>query len=131
MVEEILIEEKSLKEMKHLQSPEQEGRNKVLFYEHHDRQNLRELYIMREQITIGENMNDMEWFKEHLPQLREKYESKPVAVLDGEIIAVGDDLEEVARIIERKKRDGEIKGIPYTGRVGDDIAAVHIPSVYV
>jgi len=76
-------------------------------------------------------MNDMEWFKEHLPQLREKHESKLVAVLDGEIIAVGDDLEEVARIIERKKRDGEIKGIPYTGRVGDDIAAVHIPSGYV
>ncbi len=47
------------------------------------------------------------------------------------IIAVGDDLEEVARIIERKKRSGEIKGTPYTGRVGDDIAAVHIPSVYV
>jgi|LGVF01.1.fsa_nt_gb hypothetical protein len=76
-------------------------------------------------------MNDMKWFKEHLAQLREKYESKLVAVLEGEIIAVGDDLEEVARIIERKKRSGEIKGTPYTGRVGDDIASVHIPSVYV
>jgi len=76
-------------------------------------------------------MNDMEWFKGHLAQLREKYESKRVAVLDGAIIAIGDDLEEVARIIERKKRTGEIKGTPYTGRVGDDIAAVHIPSVYV
>ncbi|RLG29305.1 hypothetical protein DRN97_12085 [Methanosarcinales archaeon] len=76
-------------------------------------------------------MNDLEWFKEHLAQLREKYASKLVAILNGEIIAVGDDLEEVARIIERKKRAGEIKGTPYTGRVGDDIAAVHIPSVYV
>jgi hypothetical protein len=76
-------------------------------------------------------MNDLEWFKEHLAQLREKYESKLVAVLDGAIIAIGDDLEEVAKIIERKKRTGEIKGIPYTGRVGDDIAAVHISSVYV
>ena len=76
-------------------------------------------------------MNDMEWFKEHLAQLREKYKSKLVAVLDGEIIAVGEDLEEIARIIERKKRSGEVKGTPYTGRVGDDIAAVHIPSVYV
>ncbi|MGB2727340.1 MAG: DUF5678 domain-containing protein [Halobacteriota archaeon] len=76
-------------------------------------------------------MNDLEWFKGHLAQLREKYESKLVAVLDGAIIAIGDDLEEVARIIERKKRTGEIKGTPYTGRVGDDIAAVHIPSVYV
>jgi hypothetical protein len=57
-------------------------------------------------------MNDLEWFKELLFQLREKYESKLVTVLDGEIIAVGDDLEEVARIIERKKRSGEIKGIP-------------------
>ncbi|MGB2842727.1 MAG: DUF5678 domain-containing protein [Halobacteriota archaeon] len=66
-----------------------------------------------------------------MAQLREKYESKLVAVLDGAIIAIGDDLEEVARIIERKKRTGEIKGTPYTGRVGDDIAAVHVPSVYV
>jgi hypothetical protein len=76
-------------------------------------------------------MNDMEWFKEHLAQLREKYESKLVAVLNGEIIAVGNNLEEVAKIIEKKKKLGEIKGTPYTGRVGDDIAAVHIPSVYV
>ncbi|MCK4476564.1 MAG: hypothetical protein KAU16_07535 [Methanophagales archaeon] len=76
-------------------------------------------------------MNDKKWFREHLAQLREKYESKLVSVLDGKIIAIGDDLEEVARIIERKKRTGEIKGTPYTGRVGDDIAAVHIPSVYV
>ncbi|GAI90739.1 unnamed protein product [marine sediment metagenome] len=66
-----------------------------------------------------------------MAQLREKYESKLVAVLDGAIIAIDDDLEEVARIIERKKRTGEIKGTPYTGRVGDDIAAVHVPSVYV
>jgi len=58
-------------------------------------------------------------------------ESKLVAVLDGELIAVGDDLEEVARIIERKKRSGEIKGTPYIGRVGNDISAVHILSVYV
>ena len=76
-------------------------------------------------------MNDKKWFREHLAQLREKYESKLVSVLDGKIIAIGDDLEEVARIIEKKKRTGEIKGTPYTGRVGDDIAAVHIPSVYV
>ncbi|MCK4736561.1 MAG: hypothetical protein KAT65_29175 [Methanophagales archaeon] len=76
-------------------------------------------------------MNDMEWFKEHLVQLREKYDSKLVAVLNGEIIAVGNDLEELARVIREKKKSGEIKGTPYTDRVGNDIAAVHIPSVYV
>jgi hypothetical protein len=75
-------------------------------------------------------MDDAEWFKEHLDQLREKYESKFVAVLNGEIIAVGNNLEEVARIIEKKKKSSKSEGTPYTGRVGDDIAAVYIPSVY-
>lgn len=68
---------------------------------------------------------------QHLKELRSKYESKLVAVLDGRIVAVSDDLEELVRIIEEKKRSGEIRGAPYTGRVAKDMAAVHIPSVYV
>ena len=68
-------------------------------------------------LSHNQTFYEMEWFKGHLAQLREKYESKLVAVLDGAIIAIGDDLEEVARIIERKKRTGEIKGTPYTIQV--------------
>jgi hypothetical protein len=68
-------------------------------------------------------MNDLDCFKELLAQ-REKYKSKLVAVLDGKIIAVGEDLEEIASFIERKERSSEIKGTPYTGRRGDDILAI-------
>ena len=69
-------------------------------------------------------MNDLDCFKELLAQLREKYKSKLVAVLDGKIIAVGEDLEEIASFIERKERSSEITGTPYTGRRGDDILAI-------
>jgi len=75
-------------------------------------------------------LDDKKWFREHLKELKEKYEGKLVAVFNGNIVAVGDDLQEVAREIEKKKKQGEIKGIPFTGRVGDDIAAIHIPSVF-
>lgn len=75
-------------------------------------------------------MDDKQWFETHINELRKDYEGKLVAVLAGEIVAVGDDLEEVAREIERLKRDGKLKGVPFTGRVGDDMAAVHIPSIF-
>ena len=77
------------------------------------------------------NLDDKQWFREHLKELGREYESKLVAVLNGRVVAVGDDLEELARLIEKKKKSGEIRGAPYTGRVGKDIAAVHIPSVQV
>ncbi len=73
-------------------------------------------------------MDDKQWFREHLEELRSKYESKLVAVLDGRIVAIGGDQEELVRVIGKKKKSGEIQGTPYTGRVGRDIAAVHIPS---
>ena len=75
-------------------------------------------------------MDDKEWFESHLNELRKDYEGKLVAVLGGRVIAVGDDLEEVARDIEKQKKEGKISGVPFTGRVGDDIAAVHIPSIF-
>lgn len=48
-------------------------------------------------------MDDKQWFMQHLKELRSKYESKLVAVLDGRIVAVSDDLEELVRIIEKKR----------------------------
>ena len=76
-------------------------------------------------------MNDHKWFEEHLEELKEKFDGKLVAVLNGNVIAVGDDLQEVAREIERLKESGKVQGTPFTGRVGDDVAAVHIPIAYV
>lgn len=69
-------------------------------------------------------MNDLDCFKELLAQLREKYKSKLVAILDAKIIAVSEDLEGIASFIERKERSNEIKGTHYTGRMGDDILAI-------
>lgn len=77
------------------------------------------------------DLDDKLWFREHLKELGRKYESKLVAVLNGRIIAVSDDLEELVKVIDKKRKSGEIRGAPYTGRVGKDVAAVHIPSVQV
>ena len=74
-------------------------------------------------------MDNKKWFKEHLEDIKRKYRGKLVSVLDGEIIAVGDSLDEIREIILTKKKNGEIKGVPFTGKADDDIAVVHLPPV--
>lgn len=74
-------------------------------------------------------MDDFRWFKKHLNEIREKYEGKLVSVLNGMIVAVGDNLEEIDEIITRKRLSGEIKGVPFTGRASEDIAVIHLPHV--
>jgi hypothetical protein len=75
------------------------------------------------------SMDDFRWFKKHLNEIREKYEGKLVSVLNGMIVAVGDNLEEIDEIITRKRLSGEIKGVPFTGRASEDIAVIHLPHV--
>ena len=76
-------------------------------------------------------MNDKKWFKAHLEDIKGKYKGKLVSVLNGEIIAVGDSLDDIRKIIIIKKRNGEIKGVPFTGKADDDIAVVHLPPVVI
>ena len=71
--------------------------------------------------------NNKEWFKKHIKELKEKYKGKLVSVLDGEIIAVGNDLDEIREIIMAKRKKGEIHGIPFTGKADNDIAVIHLP----
>ncbi len=74
-------------------------------------------------------MDDKNWFREHLKELREKYEGKLVAVLNGEVIAVGTTLDEIGEVVNQKREKNLIKGVPFTGKASEDIAAVHIPPV--
>jgi hypothetical protein len=76
-------------------------------------------------------MDDKKWFREHLEAIKEKYQGKLVSVLNGEIVAVGDSLDDIRKIIFAKKKRGEIRGIPFTGKADDDIAVAHLPPVVI
>ena len=67
-------------------------------------------------------MDDREWFTEHLDEIIAKHRGRLVSVLNGEIVAVGDDLEEICEVIMEKKRRGELKGAPFTGKASADIS---------
>ena len=76
-------------------------------------------------------MDDSKWFEDHLQELRNKFNGKLVAVLNGKIILVGDELEVMAKEIHKMKEAGKIKGVPFIGKAAENTTAVHIPHVYI
>jgi len=74
-------------------------------------------------------MDDKCWFKDHLDEIIKDYKGKFVTVLNGRIIAVGDDIEEIKEKIMALKRKKKIKGIPYTGKAAKDYAVIHLPPI--
>lgn len=87
------------------------------------------LYIVVS-ISIMQGMDDWKWFKEHLKELRAKYEGKLVAVLNEKVVAVGESLDEIGTEIVEKKRAKKLRGTPFIGKAAEDTAVVRIPSIY-
>ena len=77
----------------------------------------------------GDNMDDKCWFMDHLNEIIRDHKDKFVSVLNGKIIAVGDNIEEIKDKIMALKRNKKIKGIPYTGKAAKDYAVIHFPSI--
>lgn len=74
-------------------------------------------------------MDDKQWFKDHLDDIIRDYDGQFVSVLNGKIIAVGNNIEEIRRKIMALKRKKKIKGTPYTGKAAEDYAVIHLPSI--
>ena len=72
-------------------------------------------------------MDDREWFRENLDDIISMHRGRLVSVLNGRIIAVGDDLDEIMRLSTGMKRRGELRGTPFTGKADRDIALAHYP----
>ena len=65
-------------------------------------------------------MDDKQWFKDHLNDIMHKYNGKFVSVLDGKIIAVEDNIDDIRKKIMDLKKNKKIKGTPYTGKAAKD-----------
>lgn len=60
--------------------------------------------IPKEQMAI-ELEKDDKWLKEHLEELVKKYPRKVIAILDQQIVAIGDSIPEVWKAFEEKHAD--------------------------
>ena len=74
-------------------------------------------------------MNDKQWFKDHLKEIIRDHKGKYVSVLNGKIIAVGSNIDEIRKKIIALKQKKQIKGTPYTGKAAEDYAVIHLPSI--
>jgi len=62
---------------------------------------------------------NFEWFEEHYPELRAKYPGKVVAIVDSDIVGIGDTIQQAEK--EAKERTNKK---PFFGRVRKKTAMV-------
>lgn len=68
--------------------------------------------ITRERACLLAQLSNREWLDTHIDELQRDYSDRWVAVLDGKVVAHGNDVREIQRSIEEREAEAVLMRIP-------------------